>query len=614
MAEGRNRELSRTGKGGIALIIVATLGGSYAIMGGGDTTTAEVPGAVAEADPAPATDPPSPASEADTDGVRFSDQSESAGFTTPHSLQDLFGVQAQTSGAAAADVFGTGRSDLYVTRVGAANSLYRNDGDGTFTDVAAELGLEGPDPGQGSSAAAFADVNADGCPDLYMSGALRGRSALYMNDCDGAFADETVDRGLGLYTEQVYSTLLRQDHGVTFADYDNNGTLDLLVLQWDPSFDEERTDGEGEPCLPAGNQQPSEDTNRSRLWSNDGEGNFTDVTEQMGLRLDALAGFTGQFTDVDGDTWPDLLIAGDFCTSRLYRNDGGTGFTDVTNESGVGAEENGMGSVISDVNGDGAPDWFVTSIGHPNPDGDCAGLTWNGCSGNHLYVNDGTGKFSNEASKLGVQQGWWGWGSAIEDFSGDGGREIIQANGFIDPETRQQKYFTPEQIAVYEQFTEDPLRYWVMTDDGYQDAAALVGLSNTDVTTCVVPLDYDADGDLDVFVCRPGDTPLLYRNDRPTDRPWITVALNDPTMPGNAAGIGATVAIVSGGERDVGWIDTSGSFESQKPAERTVGVASADPLSVEVTWPGDDVPETFDDVATDQRHVLVRGAGSVEPT
>ncbi|MCB1029107.1 MAG: VCBS repeat-containing protein, partial [Microthrixaceae bacterium] len=454
MAEGQSRELSRAAKVGIGLIIVATLGGSYALMGGRGDTTAAPGGTTAGSASAPATDPPSSATEADTKGVTFSDQSEAAGFTTPHSLQDLFGVQAQTSGAAAADVFGTGRSDLYVTRVGAANSLYRNNGDGTFTDVAGDVGLEGPEPAKGSSAAAFADVNADGCPDLFVSGAQRGRSALYVNDCTGGFADETEARGLGLYSGQVYSAVLRQDHGVTFADYDNNGTLDLLVLQWDPSFDDERSDGEGEPCLPADNRQPSEDENRSRLWSNDGAGNFTDVTERMGLRLDALAGFTGQFSDVDGDTWPDLLIAGDFCTSRLYRNDEGTGFTDVTNASGVGGEENGMGSVVSDVNGDGAPDWFVTSIGHPNPDEDCAGLTWNGCSGNHLYLNDGSGGFSNAADELGVQQGWWGWGAAIEDFSGDGQREIVQANGFIDPETRQQKYFTPEQIAVYEQFTE----------------------------------------------------------------------------------------------------------------------------------------------------------------
>ena len=121
-------------------------------------------------------------------------------------------------------------------------------------------------------------------------------------------------------------------------------------------------------------RQPGADANRSRFYLNDGSGTFTDAGAASGLELDRIIAFTGVFSDVDGDGWEDLLVTGDACTSRLYRNDGGKRFVDVTDESGTGTDENGMGSVVADVDQDGNLDWFVTSIGYPTDDGTCPGV------------------------------------------------------------------------------------------------------------------------------------------------------------------------------------------------------------------------------------------------
>lgn len=566
-------------------------------------------------------DPPTPA-DLDVGGVSFSDVTEEAGLSASQlggdwASEDL----GMTAAAAVADVFGTGRMDVFVSRLGAPSSLYRNNGNGTFTDVAAEVGVAGSDPVNGAGPAVFADLSGKGCPDLYVTGARHGENALYVNDCRGTFTEMSAERGLVLPPPARGAVL--EHHGVTVADYDRDGDLDLLVLDWDYSVfaglaarsPEGGATAFGNVCQAMAaavegfaSAEDGRTPNRSRLFRNDGSGHFEDVTDDVGLDLSQVLAFTGQFVDVTGDGWDDLLVTGDACTSRLFRNVDGQHFEDVTAAAGVATDENGMGSVVRDVDGDGQLDWFVTSIGAITPEGVCdSGAPVTGCSGNRLYRNRGDGTFEDATDRFGLRSGWWGWGAAVEDFSGLGRLEVVQTNGHLvrpnDPLMTGGPFF--------EQYRTDPMRYWVPHEDGYVDAAPRVGLTDQGQGRALIPFDYDGDGDLDLLITRAGESPLLYRNDRPADRGWLTVRLEDRLHPGNRRGLGARIVVTTkqGTRPVVAVVTDSGSYESQKPPEVHVGLgpAAGAVALVEVWWPGASVPQELRDVAPNQVLTVVRG-------
>jgi hypothetical protein len=620
----------------VVTLVVARLGGGdeAATAGAGSgqvdapgsgptTSTTELPSTTVAADatgePALA-DPPSKLTRAELGGIRFTDVTKAAGLDHIQSELPLGAEHAMTSGAAVADVDGDGRPDVYLTRVDRPNSLYRNRGDGTFEDVTATAGLEGPGPitGQrrGSGGAAFGDVNADGCPDLYVGGAADGEAGLFVNDCHGHFTDETVARGVAL--PPTIADLGTQGHGVTFADWDHDGDLDLLVLHWDPAFlgglaGQAATGATPDPtstCEKAadirrrgGDRVSVAGPNRSRLFANDGTGHFHDVTAAVGLQLDRIAAFGGEFVDVDGDGWEDLAIAGDFCTTALYHNDAGRRFVDVTARSGIGTAENAMGSVLRDVDGDGRPDWFLSSIALRTASGRClTRLSNTGCSGNRLYLNRPDGRFVDATDDYGVRSGGWGWGAAIEDFGNDGRLEIAQTNGY------------EQSGAAYAGFATDRTRFWVPTGEGdhHEDGAELAGIDDTGIGHALVAFDYDGDGDLDLLVAHFGTAPTLYRNDTPRrGRHWLSVQLDDPLHPGNRQGLGSRVVVTSGPagseRRSTGWISTGGSYESQKPPLFHVGFGrDRAPVRVEVWWPGATVPQLLDHVDVDQVLTVTR--------
>jgi hypothetical protein len=570
-----------------------------------------------------ATDGPTTTEAADAAvrGVRFTEVTDAAGLAEPHSDTELTGESAMTAGAAVADVDDDGDLDVYLTRVGRPNRLLLNDGTGTFTDRTDEAGVGGNDPAQGSSAAGFADVDADGDEDLVVTGAGSNPTTLYLNDGSGRFQDATSSSGLD-DLPPLPDGELAQMHGVTFADYDRDGRLDLLVTHWDDVIPAALAD-------PAANSvQPDEDgslvcaradwlaergfpraagapANRGRLYRNEGDGRFRDVSAELGLPFDEILGFTGSFVDVDGDTWEDLLITGDFCTSRLFRNEGGRGFTDVTDAAGVGTDENGMGSVVTDLDGDGRPDWLVTSIGPVGDDPAPLELGGGfGSSGNRVYLNDGDGTFTDATDQLGLRNGGWGWGAAVEDFANEGDDAVVVTNGYSTgpDEDPDRSSGTP---------VDDPMQFWLPVDGAYTEVGAAVGLDDTGLGRALVPFDMDRDGDLDLLVADFGGEPHLFRNDSPT-RHWLTVQLDDPTTPGNRHGIGARVVVTpTEGDPVTRWVLGGGSYESQAPTEAHVGLGDAERVDrVEVFWPGATEAQVLTDVDADQVLVVQRDDGA----
>ena len=284
----------------------------------------------------------------------------------------------------------------------------------------------------------------------------------------------------------------------------------------------------------------------------------------------------------------------------MFRNVEGERFDDITAGSGVATDENGMGSVVRDLNADGLPDWFVTSIGPVGDEPAPIELGGFGSSGNRAFLNDGDGTFTDATDDLGLRNGGWGWGAAIEDFGNDGRLSVVMTNGYsIEP---------PGTDAPPGTAADDPMVFWVPDGDTFVDVAESVGLSDTGLGRALVPFDMDRDGDLDLLVTNFGRAPLLYRNDSP-QRHWLTVSLDDPDNPGNRAGIGAEVAVFTtpDGPPVTQWIRTGGSYESQVPAEVHVGLGESDTVDrVEVTWPGDDAPQVLTGIDADQLLEITR--------
>lgn len=455
----------------------------------------------------------------------FTNVTPAAGVNVLHDV-DTLGTQVreQVAGVACGDYNLDGWPDLYFVggnNTGAHNYLFRNNGNGTFTDVAAAMGVD--DPGTLGAGPCFADWDGDGDPDLFVGGIETTDPKLYRND-GTTFTDVTSASGV---------VMSQDSYSATFGDLNGDDWLDLMVTHW--------TSG-------------SEST--GHIWINNGDGTFTDSDAALGYSGFPPPGgdytFSYNVCDLDSDGDMDFVCASDFLTSHVYRNDGAT-FTNITN-AGVITDDDGMGCATGDYDNDGDIDWFVTSI-------------YNGSfkTGNRLYENNGSGVFTNVTTTAGVTDGTWGWGASMQDFDNDGFLDIYHVDGWRNG------------------YPNSPSRLFRNNGNKtFTNVAATVNANHMGEGRGVVAFDYDHDGDLDLFLANNDQQATLLRNDGLTAN-WLTVTLTGP--PPNVAQIGARVKVTVGATTQMREIRCGNNFESQDPVDAHFGLGTSALVStLRVEW------------------------------
>ena len=431
------------------------------------------------------------------------------------------------------------------------NRLFRNNGDGTFSDVTAETGV-------GSRAyshmSLFLDLNNDGFDDLVVINdnssqtRLFPGSQIYRNNRDGTFSN--VTRGSGFSpVETVFG-------GATAGDYDKDGDLDILLVGWYAYS--------------------------TYLYRNEGQFRFVDVTDDAGVRpSDDRAQWTPVFADLDNDGWQDIFCAVDFGEDYLLHNNHDGTFTDVSALAGTVHVGNDMGVAVSDFDDDLDPDVYSTNITSVEgaADGDYCNLV--GC--NVFYINNGAGQFHDEAFQRGVGDTNWGWGVGFFDAELDGDRDLLAVNGWTQPE-----WHTP---ATF--FLNDGRGYFI-------ESGANAGIAHVGNTRSMVPFDFDADGDIDIVMTDVHERATVYENvsDR-GDNHYLLVEAEG--IESNRNGVGARVYVTAGGVIRMQEIIAGGSFYAGPPLEAHFGLGPAGVVDeLRVVFPSGRSARFFD-VPVDQR-------------
>ncbi len=488
------------------------------------------------------------------------------------------------SGLAYADVidrgYGNGNAGVYVTDFdrdgwsdllavgGERPALFRN-ANGTFERSGAL-----PDLNHSFKSAAVVDYDGDGWEDLLLL--PRNGAVVTLHNDEGSF--ERVDVGLGNVTYPL---------GAAAADYDGDGDRDLFLYQ----------SGNWRDGSPAGSYTlegtlEEDNGNPNVLYENE-NGTFTRVTD-AGIEGDRWS-LAASFTDLTGDGRPDIHVANDYNTDVLYVNQGDGTFE--TRLLGGSTARNGMASEVDDVTGDGRPDVFVSNIYLP-ASRETMGteryerverflsfvVNSNRTKGNTLLVNEGDGAFTDRADELGVQHGGWGWAASFADFDNDGRRDLVHTTQNVVTIDQENPHYTYPML-------------WTNNGSGFTNLdASERGLDEHDGRG-MATFDYDRDGDQDLVTANYAQPYVLYENtvNESTDS-FEFRAVGDR----GATALGATVRVDAGGDTTTVVQHGRTDYLSQDTRVSHVGLDSADPVDVTVTWP-DGTERTFEDVPANQR-------------
>ncbi len=540
--------------------------------------------------------------------VSFVDVAERAGLTEPVIYGGVekkrFIIETNGCGVAFFDYDRDGWADLLLltgTRLegfssgkGPTNRLYRNDRDGTFTEVTEKAGLR---RAGWASSVCVGDYDSDGFEDLFLT--YWGQNVLYRNNGNATFTDVTEKAGLA-------GRGTRWGSGCTFVDYDRDGKLDLFVanyLKFDLANAPEP--GKGANCtwkgVPVNCGPKGLPTDTNLLYHNQGDGTFKDVSEASGVsRVQNRYSMTATTLDFNSDGWTDIYVACDSTASTLYRNNRDGTFTDVAVEAGCAYNEDGnaqagMGVAVGDYNGDGLLDIFKTHFSDDLP---------------ALYRNTGRDYFEDASRAAGFEHTRHvEWGTGFADFDNDGRPDIMIATGSVYPEVEK----------VFKEYPHRGPRlvYQNLGNGRFKDVTAQAGpgiQSPKSSRGCAFG-DFDNDGDLDALVMNMNEPPQLLRNDyndarRRGPNNWLQVKLTGTKS--NRTAIGARVIVRSGSNVQAQEVTSQSSYYSHNDLRLHFGMGtSLKADQIEIRWPGGQT-ETIKNVALNQLVKIKEGAGIIK--
>ena len=544
---------------------------------------------------------PKPAPSGRPFNAHFTDVAREAGLHAPIIYGGIeskkYILEANGCGCAFIDYDNDGWMDLFIlsgTRLEgnppeATNRLYKNNRDGTFTDVTEKAGLTAAGWANG---VCVGDYNNDGFDDIFCT--YFGHNRLYKNNGDGTFTDVTKQAGL------LDSGAARWGAGCAFVDYNRDGHLDLFVSNYIRfSFEHAPVPGEFSTCnwkgVPVNCGPRGLPTGRHLLYRNNGDGIFTDVTKQAGIDVATESyGMTVVAADFDEDGWPDIFVACDSTPSLLFMNNHDGTFREEGITRGValsddGMEQAGMGVGIGDYNLDGHLDLFKTHF-----IGDTCGF----------YRNDGKGNFDEvtRASKIGVETHYTSWGAGLFDLDNDGYPEVLFVTGSVYPEVEkklpQYPYKTPRVLfrnlgnGTFEEL----------------ESQGGEGISTPHSSRGCAFGDFDNDGDMDVLIVNMNEPPSLLRNDLKVKQNWLKVKLEG--VKSNRSAIGARVLAHYGGNVQAQAVLSQSSYYSCNDSRLHFGLGAAKEVDVDVFWPSG-VREQYKKIPANKLVTIKEGVGPV---
>jgi hypothetical protein len=529
--------------------------------------------------------------------AHFTDVAHAAGLRAPviigNPAKKSWILETVGCGAAFIDYDNDGWIDIFVLSgttlegdASSTNRLYKNNRDGTFTDVTEKAGLHRTG---WVSSVAVGDYNNDGFDDLFVT--YFGQNVLYRNNGDGTFTDVTKESGLLLPDKHWGS-------GCTFIDYDRDGKLDLFVANY-LEFDFSAQAGSNDFCnwkgVPVMCGPRGLPPGRAFLFHNNGDGTFTDVSDSSGIRK-ATGSYmmTAVSADFDNDGWPDLYVACDSTPSFLLRNNHNGTFTDVGIEWGAalnedGNEQAGMGLGIGDYNLDGNLDILKTHFADDT---------------SVLYRNTGKQSFDDVTvlSGLGVETRFVGWGAGIVDLDNDGNPDLFIATGGVYPEveSRLPQYPLKTPRVIFRNLGGGKFEELI---DSAGPAITAAHCSRG----CAFG-DFDNDGDIDILIVNMNEPPSLLRNDVTGNNRWLKVKLEG--VKSNRGAVGARVTARYAGRIQAQEVLSQSSFYSANDSRLHFGLGSAEFADLEIRWPNGGV-EKLPRVAANRLIFVREGAGIV---
>jgi hypothetical protein len=526
--------------------------------------------------------------------VQFEDVAQSSGIVHKHDNKFEIG-----GGAAFLDYNNDGYQDLFLTGGKRADRLYKNEGDGTFTDVTQQAGINNVPDSIVSTGVVAGDVNNDGYPELFVTTHQGYRDLFFQNNGDGTFTEVGLSRG---FANKRFSV------SAAFGDVNLDGHLDLFVCTY-VDLDSLRFEyvGQQQDSVASFHHYCPQDM----LYLNDGQGHFVrSMDSLMGtIAYDTACGLGAVMSDYDRDADPDILVANDFGQwiqpNRLWENriPEGQGFVDRSAATNFDERLYGMGIAQGDYDADGDWDYYVTNIG-----------------ANIFYENLGNATFQERAQALGIANTWddpmgpgndslqtTGWGAALKDIDNDRDLDLWVVNGFIN-------------MAKVNVTKSDTDRLFLNTGGSFTEVGQTAGMDSADIGRGLAAADYDRDGDLDFVVVKDSSQfdnthtnyTSLFQNQTQNNNHWLQIDLRG--LEANRDGIGATVHCYENGHlmREV---YSGGSHASQHSLVAHFGLGTnvdgGRVDSVKVVWPGGRT-QVEQNLAVDSLHTIVEDTSATD--